>query len=209
MAETLEDRLSARLTAPAAEQVDVVVGTSADSDRAAAIVSLINEAYGYGRESKGGVLRRLTAGDARSGANRVLHLALAQCDGGTEVVGCCSSTLCTGWTPWGCGHWGLMAVRPDMQGRGIASALAAAAEARLAAAGCHSVQIEYEYLGDAYSDRLFLWYESSAGFHCSQGKPRAGCHQFRRCRKRLEPAPGEKGSAAASLPRVLPLCQLM
>mmetsp|Transcript_31562 Transcript_31562/g.94317 ORF Transcript_31562/g.94317 Transcript_31562/m.94317 type:complete len:153 (+) Transcript_31562:318-776(+) len=125
-------------------------------------------------------------------------------------------------------------VRPDMQGRGIASALAAAAEAwlaasacprlesptsmtcrghvpqaRLAAAGCHSVQIEYEYLGDAYSDRLFLWYESSAGFHCSQGKPRAGCHQFRRCRKRLEPAPGEKGSAAASLPRVLPLCQLM
>jgi len=92
MAETLEDRLSARLTAPAAAQVDVVVGTSADLDCAAAIVSLINEAYGYGRESKGGVLRRLAAGDAGSGANRVLHLALAQCDRGTEV-GCCRSWL--------------------------------------------------------------------------------------------------------------------
>lgn len=100
MAETLEDRLSARLTAPAAAQVDLVVGTSADSDRAAAIVSLINEAYGYGRESKGGVLRRLAAGDAGSGANRVLHLALAQCDGGTEVGWCRSWLRCEvlGWS---------------------------------------------------------------------------------------------------------------
>mmetsp|Transcript_40050 Transcript_40050/g.117304 ORF Transcript_40050/g.117304 Transcript_40050/m.117304 type:complete len:193 (-) Transcript_40050:156-734(-) len=192
MAETLEDRLSARLTAPAAAQVDVVVGTSADSDTWRS-PSVTEERRWDGAGLGCGV--RCSAGAAVSA--------------GLQVVGCCSSTLCTGWTPWGCGHWGLMAVRPDMQGRGIASALAAAAEARLAAAGCHSVQIEYEYLGDAYSDRLFLWYESSAGFHCSQGKPRAGCHQFRRCRKRLEPAPGEKGSAAASLPRVLPLCQLM
>uniref|UniRef100_A0A7S3SWT7 N-acetyltransferase domain-containing protein n=1 Tax=Emiliania huxleyi TaxID=2903 RepID=A0A7S3SWT7_EMIHU len=192
MAETLEDRLSARLTAPAAAQVDVVVGTSADSDTWRS-PSVTEERRWDGAGLGCGV--RCSAGAAVSAG---------------------------------------LQVRPDMQGRGIASALAAAAEAwlaasacprlesptsmtcrghvpqaRLAAAGCHSVQIEYEYLGDAYSDRLFLWYESSAGFHCSQGKPRAGCHQFRRCRKRLEPAPGEKGSAAASLPRVLPLCQLM
>eukprot|EP00966_Prymnesium_polylepis_P148247 3424522-Prymnesium_polylepis.1 len=93
-------------------------------------------------------------GDPGPRANRVLHLAFR----GERLVGCCSSTFQPPWTPEGCGHWGLVVVRLEAQGTGVASALVHAAEARLAGC-CARVQIEYEYTkGEEYSERLLEWY---------------------------------------------------
>ena len=46
-----------------------------------------------------------------------------QDDDGAAQVGACSSTYATPWCERGCGHWGLLAVAPDAQGSGVASAL--------------------------------------------------------------------------------------
>ena len=91
-------------------------------------------------------------GDAGPAANRVLHLAFKA----GELVGCASSTFSPGWTPDGCGHWGLLAVDPEHQNSGVATALVIAAERRLATA-CGGIQIEYQYTeGEAFSHRRGL-----------------------------------------------------
>ena len=91
-------------------------------------------------------------GDAGPQANRVLHLAFK----GDELVGCASSTFSPGWTPDGCGHWGLLAVDPAHQNSGVATALVIAAERRLATISA-AIQIEYQYTeGDSFSQRP--WY---------------------------------------------------
>lgn len=175
------------------------------------LCAMVNRAYGYSRLSEHEVEGRLEMGDAGRAANRVLHIASR----GGQVVGVCSSTLQAPWTPMGCGHWGLLVVDVDAQGSGVASALVRAAEQRLRAAGRSRVQIEYEYHGDRFSERLYRWcapprpraraprlssgrpappppprYEGSCGFHCPSGPP-GGRQQFRRCRKSLaEPAQG-------------------
>ena len=126
-------------------------------------------------------------GDAGARANRVLHLAFRD-DG--VLVGACSSTYQPPWCEEGCGHWGLVAVAPEAQGGGVASALVRAAELRLAGA-CGEGQIEYEYtVGHAYSERLRQWYETKLGFGCAAGPPRGpeGSTQFRKCRKVLSEA---------------------
>ena len=141
----------------AANRVSVVVGTSqmARDDRrlVQTITAMVNDSYfeanrdllgphasggSYRRTSKGDVLNRLAMGDAGPRANRVLHLAFQD----AELVGCCSSTFQPPWTHEGCGHWGLLVVKQSAQGTGVATALVAAAEARLARS-CSRVQIEY------------------------------------------------------------------
>jgi len=148
---------------------------------------MVNDAYGYQRLSPMEVIHRLSMGDSGDAANRVLHLAW-RCDG--ELVGCCSSTTQVPWCPHGCGHWGLLVVNVAAQGTGVAGALVAAAEARLALHGLHQCQIEYEYTcGDPASERLYGWYEGALGF--SGGGPPTrtpGRSEFRRCRKRLDRA---------------------
>jgi hypothetical protein len=58
-----------------------------------------------------------------------------------------------------------------MQGAGVASALVRAAEGRLAAHGCSSVQIEYDYSpGDPQSERLRAWCATPAA-NCSPTGP--------------------------------------
>eukprot|EP00928_Gymnodinium_smaydae_P004048 TRINITY_DN11417_c0_g1_i1.p1 TRINITY_DN11417_c0_g1~~TRINITY_DN11417_c0_g1_i1.p1 ORF type:complete len:247 (+),score=37.25 TRINITY_DN11417_c0_g1_i1:64-804(+) len=165
--------------------VHVVVGTSElkriDPALPERIAELVNRAYGHHRLSRGEAEQRLAMGDAGDRANRVLHMAWR----GPALVGCCSSTLQPPWTSRGCGHWGLLSVDPVAQGTGVASALVSAAEQRLLAAGCTSVQIEYEYTaGDAYSERLMSWYEGKCGFTSRSSRPRFGS-EFRVCHKRL------------------------
>ncbi|CAK0880822.1 unnamed protein product, partial [Prorocentrum cordatum] len=149
---------------------------------------MINDSYGHRRISDREVASRLSHGDRGSCANRVLHLAFR--DG--ALAGCCSSTIQPGsvFTCCCCGHWGLLAVAREAQGAGVASALVAAAERRLAAAGCAAVQIEYEYeVGDEFSERLRQWYEGRLGFRCLSGAPgsAAGRREFRLCHKLVRP----------------------
>mmetsp|Transcript_46255 Transcript_46255/g.100561 ORF Transcript_46255/g.100561 Transcript_46255/m.100561 type:complete len:265 (+) Transcript_46255:59-853(+) len=174
------DASSAPVAEPAARPiVDVIVGTSEHAHLVKAIVDMVNRSYDYSRLSEGEVLGRLRMGDAGIRANRVLHLAML--DG--KPVGCMSSTFQPPWTEEGCGHWGLLVVAVEMQGKGVASQLVAAAERRLAGV-CHEIQIEYEYTpGDEYSDRLKSWYEGSCGFRCVSGNRRCAGAQFRKCRK--------------------------
>merc|ERR1719330_309848 len=81
----------------------------------------------------------------------------------------------------GDGHWGALAVDPVAQGKGVGSALVAAAEKRLLDAGCRTVQIEYRFVvGDERKERLYAWYEGKLGF--SGGPRRSG---FRVCHKTL------------------------
>ena len=156
-------------------QVDVQIGDTPSNETAITLAALVNAAYGYNRISTGGMRHRI-----RTGRNRVLHIA--RHDG--QIVGCCSSTLHVPWAGPGCGHWGLLAVLPEAQGLGVASALVAHAERRLAHAGMSRVQIEYSYdKGEPTSERLLAWYEGALGFkgpsHRNSG--------FRVCRKVLEP----------------------
>ena len=142
---------------------DTQIGSLRGPPLIAAISKMVNDSYGYNRLSGAEVRGRLAMGDDPH-PNRVLHVASR---GGT-IVGCCSSTLQPPWTPSGCGHWGLLVVALEAQGSGVAAALVRAAEARLAAAGCDAVQIEYEHApGDARSERLAAWYEGSLGFQRS------------------------------------------
>ena len=141
---------------------------------------MLSDGETYERLSVHETLERLRMGNDEPRANRVLHLAWR--DG--LLVGCCSSTYQTPWCARGCGHWGLMVVLPAAQGTGVASALARAAERRLAGL-CSRVQIEYEYTpGHEHSERLLGWYEGSCGFECVSGRPRPsrGAH-FRKCLK--------------------------
>lgn len=98
---------------------------------------------------------RLQMGDGGSRANRVLHVAFRN----GEAVGCISSSFATLWTEAGVGHWGLLVVDLAAQGSGVASALVAAAERRLAEE-CNQIHIEYDFfLGRPHSERLRSWYE--------------------------------------------------
>lgn len=127
------------------------------------------------------VLERLEMGDDGPRSNRVLHLAFK----GEELVGCASSTFSPGWTPDGCGHWGLLAVDPAHQGCGAATALVLAAERRLATVS-EMIQIEYEYTeGDEFSQRLMSWYEGRLGFDGGPKPKLKGQRCFRRCFKQI------------------------
>ena len=169
------------------EDVLVLVGKSSlvNEEFVSRVRDLVNGAYGYSRLSTRDVLQRLAMGDADDEANRVLHLGWR--DG--HLVGACSSTMAVGWAPYGCGHWGLLAVAEEAQGTGVASALVAAAEARLRDAGLGFVQIEYDFTcGDALSERLYKWYEGKLGFAALSGRPppaKKGASEWRSCRKRL------------------------
>ena len=201
--------------------ITVVIGTSAmaesDPHLVGAITTMINGSYfdalrellppsatTYNRVSEEDVQDRLEMGDAGARANRVLHLAFRGEGDERKLVGCCSSTFQPPWTPEGCGHWGLLVAHTDAKGTGVASALVAAAERRLAGA-CHMVQIEYDYTpGHAYSEKLMEVYETRYGFECTRPRPRAsrrgsaaggednnggassfGESQFRKCFKKL------------------------
>lgn len=190
LASAVRQRTTGTSAQPSTQETVVVVGTSAlaaqDSSLVQRIAALVNDAYGYRRLSDLDVRSRVAMGDSGTCANRVLHLAFS----GNELVGCCSSTIQPPFTCCGCGHWGLMAVAPSAQGKGVASALAAAAEQRLAQAGCVLIQIEYEYTGGSeFSERLRQWYEGRLGFRCLTGAPdmTTGHRQFRVCHKFLRP----------------------
>ena len=141
--------------------IRVVIGTSQYAAHAVDIARMVNEAYGYTRCSADDITARLQAGES-SEPNRVLHLAVNYAG---AIVGCASSSLCTAWTPKCCGHWGFLAVMCSEQKGGIAGAIVAAAEERLAAAGCQHVQIEYEFSPSSpHSQRLCGWYEGPLGY---------------------------------------------
>lgn len=152
------------------------------------LCAMVNRAYGYSRLSEHEVEGRLEMGDAGRAANRVLHIASR----GGQVVGVCSSTLQAPWTPMGCGHWGLLVVDVDAQGSGVASALVRAAEQRLRAAGRSRVQIEYEYHGDRFSERLYRW--------CAPPRPRARAPRLSSGRPAPPPAPQVRGQLRLPLP---------
>lgn len=166
--------------------VKVVVGNTGMLQKRASllseITSMVNQAYGYMRVDEEDILDRLQMGDPGSNrANRVLHIAFLD----DQPVGCMSSTFKVPWAERGCGHWGLLVVDVKKQGQGLASAMIAAAESRLAGA-CQEIQIEYEYTaGDSFSERLLTWYEKKCGFRCVSGPPRGGGTEFRKCRKMI------------------------
>jgi GNAT superfamily N-acetyltransferase len=153
-------------------ELKVVVGTSQMMKEDSTLVSRISNFSG---KWEGEVRSRMSYGDGGSErANRVMHVAFLN---GVAVGWCSSSTA--GWG--GDGHWGALAVDPAAQGRGIASALVAAAEKRLLDGGCDSVQIEYNFrAGDPAKERLYAWYEGKLGFY--GGPKRSG---FRCCHKDL------------------------
>merc|ERR1711907_292763 len=181
--------------------VDIVIGTSALVE-VPGMVEQINAIAGQSKHlGCREVVRRLRMGDDGIQANRVLHLAFKKDDG--TLVGCMSSTFQPPWTERGCGHWGLLAVHPQHQGKGIASALVHAAEHRLATA-CTEIQMEYSYsFGDEDSARLCEWYEGRLGFRCANGcEPYDGENQpqgeigdgeFRMCRKLIPEAAQRAG----------------
>jgi len=195
-----------------AGDIRVVIGTSEQASDPAMVerlMTMVNTSYyesmkdflhprqkTYERLSRGEVIDRLEMGDAGIRANRVLHIAYR---GDTlqpsSVVGCMSSTYQPPWTEEGCGHWGLLVVDKDEQGKGIASVLVRAAELRLAGV-CEQIQIEYEYTpGHAYSERLLQFYEGSLGFQCVNGynrRPGMGT-QFRKCRKQVSAELSHRG----------------
>ena len=184
--------------------VEVTIGTSAmahaDPGLVGRITTMVNTAYyeslkellpegttSYERVSREDVTDRLEMGDAGGRANRVLHLGFRA----GELVGCCSSTYQPPWTDEGCGHWGLLVVDPRAQGQGVASAIVAAAERRLAGC-CQRVQIEYDYHPEhAPSEQLRGMYDKF-GFSCSSSNGRrrrgSGGSEFRRCHKELPEA---------------------
>jgi len=171
-----------------AHDLQVVIATSNMAEEDSTLVSRI---VNFSGKSEWEVRHRLAMGDDGEDADRVMHIALW--DG--VAVGWCSST--PGWGGFGGeygGHWGALAVAPDAQGKGVASALVKAAEKRLLDAGCDSVQIEYRYImGNEAKERLYAWYEGKLGF--DGGPRRSG---FRCCHKVLSPetfrAQHEKGA---------------
>jgi ribosomal protein S18 acetylase RimI-like enzyme len=168
-------------------EIVVVVGTSKDAaipgmiDNICRIVhSAYSGANKHKRMERSDAVQRLRMGDDGLDANRVLHLAYKD----KVLVGCASSTFQPGWTEGGCGHWGLLAVDPQAQGGGVATALVLAAERRLATA-CERIQIEYECTeGEEFSQRLFDWYEGKLGFDGGR-RGKTGSRSFRCCQKRI------------------------
>lgn len=176
-------------------EIEVIVGTSEHIQQSLieSICRIVDAAYsGVGKHKRldqYDAVDRLEMGDAGPQANRVLHLAFKD----RELVGCASSTFSPGWTPDGCGHWGLLAVHPDHQKSGVATALVIAAERRLATI-CGGVQIEYQYTeGDDFSRRLRDWYEGKLKFQggCLDLEP--GQTIFRRCRKSIPAEEQQRG----------------
>lgn len=171
-------------------EVLVIIGTSKHAEKPGMIdriCTIVDDAYsGVGKHKRVDeydARHRLQMGDAGPAANRVLHLAFRN----GELAGCASSTFDPGWTPEGCGHWGLLAVDPAHQGRGIATALVLACERRLATVS-EAIQIEYQYFaGDEFSKRLHAWYEQKLGFDGGGPPPRRGSC-FRRCLKDIPEA---------------------
>lgn len=169
-------------------EIVVVIGTSRDIDKPGLvdrISSIVHTAYTSVGKHKSvdryDAVDRLEMGDAGPRSNRVLHLAYI----GEELVGCASSTYDPGWTPEGCGHWGLLAVDPKAQGKGVATALVLAAERRLAMVS-EMIQIEYQYTeGEEFSRRLMAWYEGRLGFDGGPRPSRPGMSSFRRCLKSI------------------------
>jgi len=155
-----------------------------------AVTNMVNKAYGYMRIDEEDIMDRLQMGDPGSSrSNRVLHIAFI----GKRPVGCMSSTFRVPWAEDGCGHWGLLVVDVSMQGKGIASAMVAAAESRLAGM-CEEIQMEYEFTpGDALSERLYNWYEGKCGFRCVSGPPSRRRSEFRKCRKKISEAEQNQG----------------
>jgi len=185
LGEVSEQEKAAAAGGAKASPVQVVIGNSemaAKPGFVQQIVSVVNRAYGCRRVDEDDVLDRLQMGDPGSSfGNRVLHLAMM----GDRCVGAMSSTFKVPWAESGCGHWGLLSVDPDEQGKGIASAMIAVAERRLAGA-CVQIQIEYEYTpGDELSERLMKWYEGKCAFQCMHGRPRGRGSEFRKCRKMI------------------------
>lgn len=176
------------------KEIKVIVGTSEHIQQPLVdrICHVVHEAYSkvgkHKRVDRYDAVDRLEMGDGGPSANRVLHLAFK----GDELVGCASSTFSPGWTPEGCGHWGLLAVDPAHQKSGVATALVLAAERRLATLS-GAIQIEYQYTeGDPFSMRLHKWYEK-LGFAGDQTALKPGQTIFRRCRKRISAAEQERG----------------
>jgi len=176
-------------------EIEVVIGTSAHIQQATIdrICEIVDAAYsGVGKHKRVDqydAVDRLEMGDAGPQANRVLHLAYK----GQELVGCASSTFSPGWTPDGCGHWGLLAVDPAHQKSGVATALVVAAERRLATV-CAGVQIEYQYTeGEEFSQRLRDWYEGKLKFQGGRHDLQPGQTIFRRCRKSIPAIEQQRG----------------
>lgn len=203
---------SSRTPRKACSDIKVIVGTSQLAQDLAIvnrILHMVNRAYSeankdlmapgeqYQRLSLRDVLGRLEMGDAGARANRVLHIAhRGEAPTAESIVGCMSSTIQPPWTEEGCGHWGLVVVDVDCQGQGVASAMIAEAERRLAGA-CDEIQIEYEYTpGQAHSERLMSWYEGRCGFECRTGYRRGPGTQFRKCRKPIPPELARAGKIA-------------
>lgn len=168
----------------------IIIGNSSHSHLSAGISNMVNVAFGYERVIRNEIIGRLRCGDDLSRANRVLHLALC----GDRVVGCASSSLAPSWTVRGCGHWGLLAVAQEAQGRDVAAALVEAAEQRLATK-CRQIQIEYDYTaGCQQSQQLRYWYEGQLGFRCIS----APHSSLRICRKRI--GAGQRSTSRRSIP---------
>jgi len=121
------------------------------------------------------VLQRLRLGDGADARgdgimnrNRVLHVAFV----GSEAVGCISSSKSTTWKA-DMGHWGLLVVDLKMQGKGIASALIAAAEARVMES-CASLQIEYEFRHDSEHSKKLEAVYAKRGYKIVMKVPQGG-----------------------------------
>jgi len=117
-------------------------------------------------------------------ANRVLLLAYVE----GKLAGACSSTFSVPWAEEGCGHWGLLVSDTQMWGKGVASALVAVAEHRVAGQ-CTAVRMEYEFVpSDPHSERLRRWYEGPLNFACIQARRQGGGCQWRTCQKDFDAA---------------------
>jgi len=174
----------------------VVIGTSSHAQEPGLVERICDIVYAAytnagkrKRMDEEDVLDRLEMGDDGPRANRVLHLAFQS----EALVGCASSTFSPGWTPDGCGHWGLLAVDPRNQGRGVATALVLAAERRLSMQSS-LIQIEYQYtVGDDFSQRLMAWYEDKLGFNGGPCPQRPGQSCFRRALKQIPEKEQQRG----------------
>eukprot|EP00930_Biecheleria_cincta_P049377 TRINITY_DN34595_c0_g1_i1.p1 TRINITY_DN34595_c0_g1~~TRINITY_DN34595_c0_g1_i1.p1 ORF type:complete len:278 (-),score=48.18 TRINITY_DN34595_c0_g1_i1:229-1062(-) len=171
---------------PNGSEVQVIIGTSKHIQVPGVvdkITQIVGDAYSAVGKRKyvdrEDAMDRLEMGDAGVRANRVLHLAYKN----GELCGCASSTFSPGWTPEGCGHWGLLAVDPAHQKCGIATAMVLAAERRLATQS-EMIKIEYQYAGDDFSNQLLAWYEDRLGFDGGP-RPRPGQHCFRHAFKEI------------------------